>query len=71
MTSQDEDVPSEDVAMLRQVFALADSTYPNPNLNPNPNPNPNANPDPHPNPNPNPAPGGWRRWSCRASTPRP
>ena len=26
MTCQDEDVPSEDVAMLRQVFALADST---------------------------------------------
>ena len=26
LTSKDEDVPSEDVAMLRQVFALADST---------------------------------------------
>ena len=49
MTSQDEDVPSEDVAMLRQVLALADSTYPNPNLNPNPNPNPNANANPNPN----------------------
>jgi hypothetical protein len=26
LTSKDEDVPSEDVAMLRQVFALADTT---------------------------------------------
>ena len=59
-------MPSEDVAMLRQVFALADSTNPSPNPSPNPNPNPSPNPNPNPNPNnPTPNPGGGARAAGR------